>query len=81
MSQEKLIADFTEWTGCSQQTAIDYLSYTNGNMENAIKLYFDNGGADLTVVLNNIPTTTIKPSPKKVPRANLYPPTCHAKKL
>ena len=59
MSQAKLISDFTEWTGCTQQKAIEYLSYCNGNMDGALRLYFDNGGADLSNIINNIPTTTI----------------------
>ncbi|EEH04369.1 UBX domain-containing protein Ubx2 [Histoplasma capsulatum G186AR] len=41
------VAGFTEITGSSPEVAARYLQLTDGNLETAMQLYFENGGADI----------------------------------
>lgn len=41
------MAGFTEITGSSPEVAVQYLQLTDGNLETAMQLYFENGGADI----------------------------------
>ncbi|KKZ65568.1 hypothetical protein EMCG_08593 [[Emmonsia] crescens] len=41
------VAGFTEITGSSPEVAAQYLQLTDGNLETAMQLYFENGGADI----------------------------------
>ncbi|KAI9042271.1 DNA-protein crosslink repair co-factor UBX5 [Aspergillus affinis] len=43
-----VVAQFTEITGSSPQLATQYLQLTDFNIEQAMQLYFENGGAPLT---------------------------------
>lgn len=43
-----VVAQFTEITGSSAQLATQYLQLTDFNIEHAMQLYFENGGAPMT---------------------------------
>lgn len=43
-----VLAQFTEITGSSPELATQYLQLTDFNIEQAMQLYFENGGAPLT---------------------------------
>lgn len=43
-----VLAQFTEITGSSPELATQYLQLTDFNIEQAVQLYFENGGAPLT---------------------------------
>lgn len=43
-----MLAQFTEITGSSPELATQYLQLTDFNIEQAMQLYFENGGAPLT---------------------------------
>ncbi|KAA8642109.1 hypothetical protein EYZ11_001191 [Aspergillus tanneri] len=58
-----VVAQFTEITGSNPQLATQYLQLTDFNIEQAMQLYFENGGAPLTE--EPIPSTS---SPHAAPR-------------
>lgn len=44
---DDLVAQFTGITAADTERAQQYLQLTDGNLEHAVQLYFDNGGADM----------------------------------
>lgn len=46
--ESDVVAQFTEITGSSPELATQYLQLTDFNIEQAMQLYFENGGAPLT---------------------------------
>ncbi|OJD27375.1 hypothetical protein ACJ73_01239 [Blastomyces percursus] len=60
------VAGFTEITGSSPEVAVRYLQLTDGNLETAMQLYFENGGADIQ------PEPT--PSQRQIPTSHSPPP-------
>ncbi|KLJ09234.1 hypothetical protein EMPG_15342 [Blastomyces silverae] len=68
------VAGFTEITGSSPEVAARYLQLTDGNLETAMQLYFENGGADIqpepTPSQHQIPTSH---SPPPVPPPSSRP--------
>ncbi|KAJ5825976.1 hypothetical protein N7474_003114 [Penicillium riverlandense] len=60
---DDVVAQFTEITGSSPELATQYLQLADLNIEQAMQLYFENGGAPLT----DEPTTR-PPAPQPVPR-------------
>lgn len=56
------MAQFTEITGSSPELATQYLQLTDSNIEQAMQLYFENGGAPLTEE-----PTTQPPDPQPAP--------------
>ena len=55
-----VVAQFTEITSSSPELAIQYLQLTDFNIEQAMQLYFENGGAPLTE----------EPEPQRAPRTS-----------
>lgn len=56
---DDVVAQFTEITGSSPELAIQYLHLADYNIEQAMQLYFENGGAPLTD--EPIPSTSDAP--------------------
>ncbi|KAJ5663960.1 hypothetical protein N7507_004691 [Penicillium longicatenatum] len=46
--EDSVVAQFTEITGSTPETATQYLQLTEFNIEQAMQLFFENGGAPLT---------------------------------
>ncbi|OAX80002.1 hypothetical protein ACJ72_05673 [Emergomyces africanus] len=70
------VAGFTEITGSSAEVAARYLQLTDGNLETAMQLYFENGGADIQPQVE--PTASqlqfpISHSPSPVPPRSSQP--------
>lgn len=45
--EDAAVAQFTEITGSSPETAAQYLQLSDYNLETAMQLYFENGGAEI----------------------------------
>ncbi|CAG8746340.1 22483_t:CDS:10 [Dentiscutata erythropus] len=50
INDEELITKFCNVTNATQKIAIDYLAVSDGNVEQAITLYLESGGADLSAL-------------------------------
>jgi hypothetical protein len=59
---DDVVAQFTEFTGSSPELATQYLHLADYSIEQAMQLYFDNGGAPLTD--DPVPSTT---APQRAP--------------
>ncbi|KAL1957075.1 hypothetical protein VTO42DRAFT_6333 [Malbranchea cinnamomea] len=52
------VAQFTEITGASPRVASQYLQITDNDLESAMQLYFENGGAELQISEPEQPSST-----------------------
>ncbi|KKK17717.1 hypothetical protein P175DRAFT_0502647 [Aspergillus ochraceoroseus IBT 24754] len=63
-----VVAQFTEITGSTPELAAQYLQLTDFNIEQAMQLYFENGGAPLT----EEPTSSTSTTTSRAPRSSGY---------
>ncbi|KAL8901624.1 MAG: hypothetical protein Q9192_000442 [Flavoplaca navasiana] len=71
------LAQFTSITGTQPDTAQRYLAFTDGDLQQAIELFFANDGADLDVPSASGPPASSRPPPVP-PQATRPPPEQHA---
>lgn len=71
------LAQFTSITGTQPETAQRYLAFTDGDLQQAIELFFANDGADLDVPSASDPPASSRPPPVP-PSATRPPPEQHA---
>ena len=71
------LAQFTSITGTQPETAQRYLAFTDGDLQQAIELFFANDGADLDVPSASDPPASSRPPPVPPP-ATRPPPEQHA---
>jgi hypothetical protein len=60
---DSAVAQFTEITGASPETATQYLQLTDYNLQTAMQLYFENGGAELQLPNTEAPAAPPTSSP------------------
>lgn len=65
-----MVAQFTEITGSTPELAAQYLELADFNIEQAMQLYFENGGAELTEQPSHPPPTSSRP--QRVSRTTGY---------
>ncbi|KAL8770717.1 MAG: hypothetical protein Q9209_003584 [Squamulea sp. 1 TL-2023] len=69
---DEALAQFTSITGTKPETARQYLGFTDGDVQQAIELFFANDGADLDVPSTSNPPTSSNSPP--VPPPSTHPP-------
>ncbi|KAJ3330891.1 putative protein serine/threonine kinase, partial [Blyttiomyces sp. JEL0837] len=70
MTDQTTLLSFIEFTGADPEIAQKYLSVTDGNMEQAVSLYMENGGADL---MASIPASTSTSNPSSASSSRSRP--------
>lgn len=72
------LAQFASITGTKPETARQYLGFTDGDVQQAIELFFANDGADLDVPAPSNPATASHPPP--VPDPSTRPQAAHPRR-
>ena len=71
MADDGALAQFVSFTGTTPETARQYLGFTDGDVQQAIELFFANDGADL--VAPSVPTPSTASQAPPVPPASTRP--------
>lgn len=61
--EDAAVAQFTEITGSSADLATQYLQLTDYNLQTAMQLYFENGGAEVGPAASETPSAAAAPPP------------------
>ncbi|KAL8803223.1 MAG: hypothetical protein Q9182_003324 [Xanthomendoza sp. 2 TL-2023] len=64
---DEALAQFTSITGTRPETARQYLGFTDGDVQQAIELFFANDGADLAIPTASNPPASSRPPPLPAP--------------
>ncbi|KAL8675325.1 MAG: hypothetical protein Q9168_000282 [Polycauliona sp. 1 TL-2023] len=67
MDDDGALAQFTSITGTKPETAQQYLAFTDGDLQQAIELFFANDGADLDQPSASNPPSSSRPPPVPPP--------------
>jgi len=62
---DELIANFTAFTEATPERARQYLTLTENNLEQAVQLYFDNGGIDMGATFPQQPAQPAQPASRR----------------
>lgn len=69
--EDEAVAQFTEITGSAPQLAAQYLQLTDYNIQTAMQLFFENGGAEIGPAASETPASA---APPPIPPPSTRPP-------